>query len=125
MLRQGSGRRRKFPAAAPAAGYNRRAVQVGEASPGRLPKAQTPVIAQARYHRRCQTLWRDRPPPRVAPAPKGHEVATSPVRLPKLSGKRTEGHPSRLPRGASRPCPEPPPCPRPRLPCATSSSTTL
>src|SRR5690606_4797745 len=75
-----------------ARGYNRRAL-VGEArgpTPA-LPKAQTPVIAQARYHRTRQTLWRDRPAP-PDPAPKGHEARDRRPRASKLSGKRTEGH---------------------------------
>ncbi len=56
----------------------------------------TPVIAQARYHRRRQTLWRDRSTHGLAPAPKGHEAQCI-----ALLNSQAEGQ-----RGA-RGCPDP------------------
>ena len=81
-------------------GYNSRSTHaVGEAVPAfngmePLPKAQTPVIAQAPVPPSCEKLWRDRLPC-AEPAPKGQEARSGePSPSPaasKLSGKRTEG----------------------------------
>src|SRR5690606_19399453 len=123
-------------------GYNPAAL-VGEAAgpTPALPKAQTPVIAQARYHRTRQTLWRDRPA-QPEPAPKGHE-AREPRTLPnsQAEGQRgtRSGSPApwsrasrnfhrsfRLHRPGRHPAaldpPVPTPCPSPA--CANSNTTT-
>src|SRR4051812_37165549 len=60
--------------------------------PGPLPKAQTPVIAQAPKPPR-KTLWRDRPSARISAGAEGARSAAHRVALPNSQAKGQRGAP--------------------------------